>query len=402
MKELLQKIAEISERYEHLSQVSGNDFNVFNVINVTTNEVRLHSKFIAELLNPKGSHGQEDIFLKLFTEKFKIDIDTTSARVKIEKYLGVKTETTGGYLDIYIYDNKGRSIIIENKIYAPDQENQLLRYYNFSPNNIFYLTLFGDEPSAHSCGGLKVEDDFKIISYHEDIKEWLIACRKEAVELPLLREGISHYLNLIETLTGQSSNDIMNTEIKDYISSNAETLKQAALVEENMTDAKIKIQWLFWQSLKDKMIANGLELVEKDNVTWQNVKKFYDARNRDQYFGFWVKVFEKDDVSVHFGIEVENEVYFGFTLERNKKGNISNLEENTKYRNLVSDLNGDYRNNVAWLGWRYLKQRLDFRAFNSEAIFELADRKKLDKKTDAIVEDILQDINILKNKLENI
>lgn len=196
MRKLIESISEIAKKYEQLSQNRGDNFNIFNVINVTTDEVRLHSKFLAELLNPKGSHGQEDIFLQLFIRKFDIKIDTATASVEVEKYIGKRTITTGGSIDIYIYDNLGDSITIENKIYAPDQENQLLRYYNYCDKNLLYLTLFGDEPSEKSIVAegikLKTEDDFKLISYETDIVEWLTACRKEAVELPLLREGISH------------------------------------------------------------------------------------------------------------------------------------------------------------------------------------------------------------------
>ncbi|AUC81799.1 PD-(D/E)XK nuclease family protein [Lacinutrix sp. Bg11-31] len=407
MKNLIKKVAEISNKYEQLNKISGNAFNVFDVINVTTNEVRLHSKFVAELLNPKGSHGQNDVFLQLFVNQFNIQIDTASVTVEVEKYIGKKTDTEGGYIDIYISDNKNRSITIENKIYAIDQENQLLRYYNFKKDNILYLTLFGDEPSKNSYQfedqKLEIDKDFKLTSYKNDIEAWLINCRKEAVELPLLREGITHYINLIKILTGQSANNKMNTEIRDYIASSSDNLKQAALIEENMITAKVKIQWLFWQSLKEKMIANGLEIIEKGSVSWQNVNNYYTkSRNRDLYYGFWVKLFEKDNISIHFGIELEQSIYYGFTLEENGKGGISNLEKFAEFKNLVKEINPSYTNNQAWLGWRHTEEKLNFRAFNTEAIFNLADRKLLEKTTETITKNILVDINALKIKLENI
>lgn len=45
---------------------------------------------------------------------------------------------------------EGKQIIIENKIYAVDQDNQLIRYHNFRKGNtvkLYYLTLDGCEPS---------------------------------------------------------------------------------------------------------------------------------------------------------------------------------------------------------------------------------------------------------------
>ena len=56
----LQKVEEERKR--------GEWFNVFNVLGVSTDEVRTHSRFIAELLNPQGSHGCGDEFLKAFIE----------------------------------------------------------------------------------------------------------------------------------------------------------------------------------------------------------------------------------------------------------------------------------------------------------------------------------------------
>lgn len=38
----------------------GELFNIFNVLDLRTNEVRIHSAFIAELLNPDGNHGLGD------------------------------------------------------------------------------------------------------------------------------------------------------------------------------------------------------------------------------------------------------------------------------------------------------------------------------------------------------
>ena len=400
MKILLENISKLSKKHEQLAKVSGSNYNVFNVINITTNEVRLHSKFISELLNPEGSHGQRDIFLQLFIEKFNISMNTRSAKVKDEKYIGKKTETEGGFLDIYITDNRANTIIIENKIYAPDQENQLLRYFNFNKDNILYLTLFGDEPSKNSYGNLEIDKDFKLLSYKNDIIEWLIDCRKEAVEYPLLREGISHYINLIKILTGQSSNHIMNTEIRDYITSSSENLKNASLIEKSMINAKIKIQWNFWKELKEQLIKNKIELVENKSVKWQNVSNYYKkSRNRDIYFGLWSKIFEKDEITIHFGIEIENEIYFGFTIERNGKGGISLDEKNKEYREITLNINENYTSSKHWLGWRNLDNRLDFRAFNSKAIFDLADNKKRIKQIENIVTQIIKDIETLKAKI---
>jgi hypothetical protein len=88
-------------------------------------------------------------------------------------------------------------------------------------------------------------------------------------------------------------------------------------------------------------------------------------------------------------------------MERNGKGGVAFNEENKEYRNLVLEINNNYRTSLGWLGSRFLSEGLDFRTFNTEAVFELADSKKLDIKTTKIVKKIVADINTLKLKLEN-
>ena len=80
-------------------------------------------------------------------------------------------------------------IIIENKIYAYDQEEQLFKYYNkiisenYKKENIFiyYLTLDGREPSLNSIQNLVIGKDIRCISYKEEILEWIKHCMKESI-----------------------------------------------------------------------------------------------------------------------------------------------------------------------------------------------------------------------------
>ena len=405
MKYLLEKVQEISKRYEEIDLISGSRFNVFNVLNITSDEVRLHSKFIAELLNPSGSHGQGFVFLKLFTELIGIDdFDYESAKVEIEKYIGVKTEETGGRIDIYVYDSNNNSIILENKIYANDQINQLVRYFNYSNKNVFYLNLLGIEPTKESYGKLEIDKDFKIISYKEHIICWLELCRKEAVELPLLREGITHYINLIKTLVGQSNNQAMENEVRNLIISSNQNLKNAILIEQNLAKAKINVQWKFWINLRKKYEAIedlNLRHIESKAVTWQNVRGFYEkSRNRDIYYGLWFQIYEKDELTIHFGIEIENDIYYGFTIEKNGNGGIANLPENLKYREMVKAVNPEYSPTQWWLGWKYPKERLNFREFNSEIIFNLVNNDDRNRTIDMIVQESTEHIIELQKLLK--
>ncbi len=118
-------VSALSAQRDKILQATGEKFNIFRVLNLSTSETRTHSAFLAELFNPKGSHGQGSVFLKLFVEQLGIkDFDFKSANVEIEKFAGYidADYREGGRIDIVITDNNGQGIIIENKIYAGDQK----------------------------------------------------------------------------------------------------------------------------------------------------------------------------------------------------------------------------------------------------------------------------------------
>lgn len=127
---LLKEKVQKQERFER-----GEDFNIFRIMHMESDEVYTHSAVIAELLNPRGSHGCGDTFLRLFLEllpsAFDLPFDTQNATTEVEVVIGEITDEEGGRMDVLVQSN-GQAIIIENKIYAGDQRNQLLRYYNYA------------------------------------------------------------------------------------------------------------------------------------------------------------------------------------------------------------------------------------------------------------------------------
>ena len=154
--------------------ISGGRFNLFQILGVDHYE-NTHSAILAELLNPHGSHGLKTCFLQSFNESIKLneyiqDFDFGSVIVQTE------VQVENGRIDILIEDNRKHALIIENKIYAGDQWEQLQRYNEFAIRKygtenykIAYLTLFGTEASKNS--GEKV--DYLRISYSIDIILWL-------------------------------------------------------------------------------------------------------------------------------------------------------------------------------------------------------------------------------------
>ena len=186
----------------------GKCFNVFSALNMCSDEVRLHSRLLATLLNPKANHGLENEFLKSFLTALGLPEDyiTYCKKQIVERPIGEVTEATGGRIDI-ILEDRGHAVIIENKIYAGDQSNQLLRYYNygikmFGENNfkLVYLTLYGSDPSASSLGGAHF--NFIKLSYAQDILKLLEKLVKPQPVKPV-HHTIKDYITIIKQLTHQ-------------------------------------------------------------------------------------------------------------------------------------------------------------------------------------------------------
>lgn len=266
---------------------SGENYNVFWILNLSSAEVRTHSAFLADLLNPQGWHEQKETFLELFINQLsgilknrdtqtenphvsKVafeDFDVRNAVARKEITIGKISEdkTDGGRIDICIKDTTGKAIIIENKIYAVDGENQLQRYHNYAkekhPNKfiLLYLTLFGDEPSSYSKGSLEKEDYF-CISYHTFIREWLEKCENKAANHMLLKSTITQYINLIKYLTHQTINEDMAKEIAEIINGKTENLKAAFAIQQSMPQVRQQIILKLNESLNQWAEKNSLKL----------------------------------------------------------------------------------------------------------------------------------------------
>jgi len=250
IKNLLHNVAIIQKKYDDIATITGEKFNIFSVMRAESDEVRTHSRVIAEFLNPKGKHSQGSVFLKLFfkeiddLEDIKENFDYGNAQVLVEEHVGTidKEYSEGGFIDIVVKDSK-HQIVIENKIYAGDQKGQLLRYKNNYPNcKLVYLTLYGKEPSefSYKIGNekdLKLEEII-LISYGHNIKNWIEKCLEKTHSLPIIRETLMQYLHLIKKLTNQSTNRKMSTEIQDLILANFSAAEQ---IVKDFDNVKYKI-----------------------------------------------------------------------------------------------------------------------------------------------------------------
>jgi hypothetical protein len=356
--QLLNEIQTISESYKRVAEATGENFNIFSVLQMESDEVKTHSRFLAELLNPKGSHGQKDVFLKKFVERFGIEtFDTINAKVDVEYSIGKVSHKLeeGGRIDILIMDNNSNPIImIENKIYAPEQPKQLRRYKQFAPNALLlFLTLDGKHSEDKSIN----KDDYQCISYQSDILNWLEECRKESVNISILRETITQYINLIKILTGQNINtkmslDITNRIIKDEQS--FETYNKLIKAKEEVRK-QIFIQELFplineiGKKFNLEIHLNQEQLLN-NTIAWNS------------YFWFENSTLKNLNLLMCFAFNRAKgyqDFIHGFSFK-----NIDGNKDLFEYQSIKTQFQNSFANSEKetkhWLSWRYFDEYWNF------------------------------------------
>lgn len=225
IKNLLKGVQQLQMHQHELEKIKGETFNIFTILGVETKENKTHSSFIAALLNPAGSHFMGTVFLQEFLDQvnYSGSLDINTATVVKEHHIGKISDVSGGRIDILIKDASDNLISIENKVYAGDQENQLIRYHNFhrEKNTLYYLTLRGeaatDRSTIHKDEAVDIFLEngihYHTLSYASDMLKWLDKCHKLAVDVPQVRDSIKQYILLIRKLTNQMV-DPKNAEIK--------------------------------------------------------------------------------------------------------------------------------------------------------------------------------------------
>ena len=289
----------------------GEYFNIFEVMGVEADEVLTHSTFIAHLLNPKGSHGCGDEFLKLFISQLSIfndwEFSTKDVNIDVEYNIGpiLNDYDDGGRLDILIETtDRSKAIIIENKIYASDQNKQLVRYHNYALKTygedkfkILYLTLKGNEPTEDSITNSKKEklrndieqQDFYCISYAVDIIQWLEKCLEKSVSKAVLRETLTQYINTLKKLTNLHMEDSLQQEFTKICkeSNNVEVL---LWIRNNFDNVINKfIQEEFHPQLKKIAKDMNFELKILDNgEDWLNTSWMRFSFKKEEWNNFQI------------------------------------------------------------------------------------------------------------------
>lgn len=338
---------------------------------------------------------------------------STGSPTDIDAYLNIGTSVNNfifNRLDYLLYYN------IENQIEQIPKQKRDNNYVNFNRNNFE----FSFRSSVEHYAPQQPKNNDKPIANIDNFGNLCLISAKRNSELsnysPTAKKEHYRKSDGIESLKQRlmmcyktwDENSVDEHQVNMVALLNTKALDKLELTKKN-TATKIEFQCSFWESLKKKLENNNLELIKNKSVTKENVAKYYlENQNGNILNGFWSKIeienpkILNNNITIHFGIEIDHKVYFGFTLEENGTVGISNNQKFNEYIELVKSINKNYTNNKDWLGWRYTQEDLNFKNPSQEIISNLADPEKLDQTTNKIVADILNDINALKTKLENI
>ena len=367
---LLKGVAELYERYEAGRRAP---FNVFSVLRSASDEVNLHSRFLHALLNYRKPGEEVRENLKDFLEHVGIkDLEERGATVERER----------DHIDILI-TNVDKAIVIENKISAVDQPEQLQGYHETLENrgygeiHLLYLTLDGHDPSEGSVGDLPCE----AISYKDHLPPWLKRCQKRAYDEPELRESVAQYLQLVQKLTGTDLKGKYMNELRDlFLQGN--NLVLAHDLHKGMVKAKALLLKKLWDEIEDALAK--LDLPDKDDTipgpSPERIERFVAATGNDRrhglYYGGGIK-------EAWLGIEVEDgRIFFGVRCPRNNGDERNNLDQ------ILEAVPGGCSSEW-WPWWRWDRGELNLKnPITRENLELLSNEKDRQKYAQNIAEDL--------------
>lgn len=238
--DLCKSIAEINQRVEKNRLKTPGTMNIAEIMNRHHLENQ-HSNILSFLIDPQEKHNHKE-----YGESFLEILKKKGLKLHDGSVVSVEREDSTDDLrriDLLIKTDSD-FIILENKIYAGDQPNQIKDYLssfeNFigSKENIFivHLTPFGKEPSEKSISKerlheLKETYRYVSLSYSKDILDWLSTLKTKNEE-DVLKAGITQYIDVVKAVSNQRKETFdMNQKIskellKEYGNLTREQLRE--------------------------------------------------------------------------------------------------------------------------------------------------------------------------------
>lgn len=418
MKKLINQVVGIIDEYEEEKRKQGLDNNIFTLMEIERRELKTHEYMILAILR----HRTE--LVKQFMECMELPKSFQNESWNIEKEHHIVTKGKLGRIDLFFTSKpkmrtkKKKCVVVELKIDAGDQNNQLKRYKDYviekgyaengNEYKIIYLTLDGKEPSEQSCRGSK--KNILLRSFEEHILLWLESCIEICQEYGDDVSFIQQYQILVKKLT---SGEQMEDKVTELIKG-SEELRKCIEIKQALPDIKGQLLYDFMDTIHQELAKQECEFLYGE----------FDYECAKEYYGKNVKIpdiickiteftSKNKKIKLALGIEVYYNLYFyiGYFNEQNELINNEQFKKNNKRKNekvenaITQVLNAEIRNNnTDLIIWKTIlnsnNQVYDFKHF-SESCANLMDKSTLKKEAQRIARDASYYIKEIQDILED-
>ena len=254
---LLERVPAIVQQCKDQYRKTGTAYNIFIAAGISEKEV-IMCRVLADLLNPKGLHYRESVYLKLFMDMVvKPLIENAStfnpAKAKITTEYTINEDRR---IDI-VLDDGTVFIPIEVKINASEQEQQLADYaavsrkMNAGPGFIPVLFL---TPDGHTSIEAP-KDDYVPISFDKHIIPWLAQCLnlEETDKAAPIREILKQLIKAIKLFCGNMEDGTMENAIKGLITESSDNYAAALMIYKAVNE--LNFDQKAWEIFKEQIFS---------------------------------------------------------------------------------------------------------------------------------------------------
>ena len=321
LKSLIENKEKIEKDIEEAKKRIIPTVNIINILGCAYDEVK-NSSLLHNIFKIKFKYEDKEIdFAKDFSEYIikeklgndSVNINSSNISVYSEEHPSIESKRR---MDLFIQSDNFE-IIIENKIGAGDQPNQLQDYYSNRINenkiikdNIFvvYLTRYGYKPSEFSIdkkliSDLEKENKIYYLS-HDDMANWIEDKILNNKEYEFLKEQKyqSIYSALIQIRDNEKfiTKETEENKVEQKITEDFLNLKSLINEGEPIKDSFDKLN-KFYELLENaqKVISNKrLNLVSRDIEYYSYIRKIVEEYKTNK--GIYANIISKELVSYRF------------------------------------------------------------------------------------------------------
>jgi hypothetical protein len=198
--------------------------------------------------------------------------------------------------------------------------------------------------------------------------------------IPILCETLKQYLNLVKALTHQSTQKGFIRDMKDFLLQENH-LQTIIALEAPIIEAKIEVQFNFWQTLLAHLMphyAFSFYNTNNDKGLKKSIRRYYQQQKNIKDYGIKYQI----EPNLYFFIELRKNIYYGFEFMDEAL-----IEESQREALAQLEVSWDEVSDTVY--WKYPTKRLNFTTFNTQNIFDLIKRETKEEAIQKISDEII-------------